>query len=63
MTFVKYGSKLFAGGMTIASAVFPLSGFGLAFFGPAIAEYFRVDKVLRVKLTTPEEVAALTKGL
>jgi len=63
MTIIKYGSKLFAAGLTIVSAVFPMSGFGLAFFGPAIAEYFRVDKALRVKLTTPEEVAALAKGV
>jgi hypothetical protein len=63
MTFVKYGSKLFAIGMTAVAAVFPMTGYGLAFFGPAIAEYFRVDKALRIKLTTPEEVAALAKGL
>ena len=63
MTYVKYGSKLFAIGLTGLAALFPMSGYGLAFFGPAIAEYFRVDKALRVKLTTPEEVAALAKGL
>jgi hypothetical protein len=63
MTYVKYGSKLFAIGLTAVAAIFPMSGYGLAFFGPAIAEYFRVDKALRVKLTTPEEVAALAKGL
>ena len=63
MTYIKYGSKLFAIGLTGLAALFPMSGYGLAFFGPAIAEYFRVDKALRVKLTTPEEVAALAKGL
>jgi len=57
MTFVKYGNKMVAAGLTIVSAVFPMSGFGLSFFSSFIAEYFRVDKLQRLKAVVPEEVA------
>ena len=62
MTFVKYGSKMVAGGMVAISVFIPYSGFALSFFGPFIAEYFRVDKLARLKATVPEELEALTKA-
>lgn len=58
MTFVRYGSKILAGGMVAVSVFIPYSGFGLSFFGPFIAEYFRVDKMARLKAVVPEELAA-----
>jgi hypothetical protein len=58
MTFVRYGSKILAAGMVAVSVFIPYSGFGLAFFGPFIAEYFRVDKMARLKAVVPEELAA-----
>ena len=58
MTFVRYGSKILAAGMVAVSVFVPYSGFGLAFFGPFIAEYFRVDKMARLKAVVPEEFAA-----
>lgn len=62
MTFVKYGSKLVAGGMVAVAVFIPYSGFGLSFFGPLVAEYFRVDKLSRLKATVPEEFAAIAKA-
>jgi hypothetical protein len=62
MTFVKYGSKLVAGGMVAVAVFIPYSGFGLSFFGPFLAEYFRVDKLSRLKATVPEEFAAIAKA-
>lgn len=62
MTFIKYGSKLVAAGMVAVSVFIPFSGFGLSFFGPFLAEYFRVDKLARLQATVPEELAAITKA-
>ena len=62
MTFVRYGSKILAAGMTAIAIFIPYSGFGLAFFGPFIAEYFRVDKLARLQAVVPEEVAAMAKA-
>lgn len=62
MTFVKYNSKMLAGGMVAIAVFIPYSGFALSFFGPFISEYFRVDKLARLKATVPEELEALTKA-
>jgi hypothetical protein len=62
MTYDRYGSKIIAGVMTAISVFIPFSGFGLAFFGPFIAEYFRVDKLARLQATVPEEVGAIAKA-
>jgi hypothetical protein len=62
MTFVRYDSKILAAGMTAIAVLIPYSGFGLSFFGPFIAEYFRVDKMARLKAAVPEEVASVAKA-
>jgi hypothetical protein len=62
MTFDRYGSKITAAGMTAIAVFIPYSGFGLAFFGPFLAEYFRVDKLARLKAAVPEEVGAIAKA-
>ncbi len=55
MTFVRYGSKLFAAGMVAIAVFIPYSGFGLVVFGPLIAEFFRVEKLARMQAVVPEE--------
>lgn len=62
MTFVKYGSKVFAAGMVAIAVIIPYSGFALSFLGPFIVEYFRIDKIQRLKAVVPEEMAAIAKG-
>jgi hypothetical protein len=62
MTFDRYGSKITAAVMTAIAAFIPYSGFGLSFFGPFLAEYFRVDKLGRLKAVVPEEVGAIAKA-
>lgn len=62
MTFNAYSSKIIAGSMTAIAVFIPYSGFGLSFFGPFIAEYFRTDKLGRLKAAVPEEVGAIAKA-
>ena len=62
MTYIKYGSKVVAAGMVAIAVFIPYSGFALSFFGPFFAEYFRVDKLSRMRATLPEELEAVTKA-
>jgi hypothetical protein len=48
--------------MTAISVFIPYSGFGLSFFGPFLAEYFRVDKLGRLQASVPEEVGTIAKA-
>jgi hypothetical protein len=40
--------------MTALSAVLPLSGFGLSFFAPAIAEFIRANGIVTAKVAAEE---------
>lgn len=62
MTYIKYGSKLLAGGMVAIAALIPLSGFGLSFFGALAAEYFRVERVARLRADIPGALDAMASA-
>ena len=49
-TFTEYGMRYVTIAMTAISAFIPLSGFGLSFFAPAIAEFVRSNGIIQVKM-------------
>lgn len=50
ITYTEYGNRALQIVVTVISALIPLSGFGLSFFGPMLAEYFRGERILRQKV-------------
>jgi hypothetical protein len=48
-TYTEYGIRYLTIAMTALSAFIPLSGFGLSFFAPAIAEFVRANGIVSAK--------------
>lgn len=48
-TYTEYGIRYLTIAMTALSAFLPLSGFGLSFFAPAIAEFVRANGIVSAK--------------
>jgi hypothetical protein len=53
-TYTEYGMRYVTIAMTALSAVLPLSGFGLSFFAPAIAEFIRANGIVTAKVAAEE---------
>jgi hypothetical protein len=53
-TYAEYGRKLLTIAMTAIAAFVPLSGFGLSFFAPAIAEFVRANGIISAKVAAEE---------
>lgn len=54
VTYTEYGRRYLTIAMTALSAVLPLSGFGLSFFAPAIAEFVRANAIVSAKVAAEE---------